>query len=75
MDPCAHGEFCDEDVAAFREENWGFGGDHLDFWVGFHDFLDSCERELVQFVVVSLVFEVVDDVLPVCGEDVFVCAV
>jgi len=41
VDPGAHREFRDEDVAAFGEEDGRFCGDHLDFWVGFHDFLDA----------------------------------
>lgn len=75
VDPGAHCEFCDKDIATFREEDWCFGGDHLHVWVGLHDFLDAGERQLVEFVVVGFGFEVVDYVLPVCGEDVFVSAV
>lgn len=70
VDPGAHGEFGDEDVAALCEENRGFGRDHFDFWIGFHDFLYARERELVDFIVVIVGFEVIDDVLPVCCQDV-----
>lgn len=69
VDPGAHGEFGDEDVAALCEEDGGFGRDHFDFWIGFHDFLYARERELVDFIVVIVGFEVVDDVLPVCCQD------
>ena len=75
MDPGAHGEFCDEDVAAFRKQDGCFGGDHFDFGVGFHDFFDTCQRQLVQFVIVGVSLEVRDYLLPVGSEDVFVGAV
>ena len=39
VDPCAHCELSDEDVAALGEENWRFCGDHLHFGVGFHHLL------------------------------------
>ncbi|KAI5302725.1 hypothetical protein KEM55_000927 [Ascosphaera atra] len=41
VDPGAHGEFRDEDVAALGEENGGFSGDHLYVGVGFHYFFDA----------------------------------
>ena len=44
----------DEDVAALGEQYWGFGGDHLDLGVRFHDLLDARKRQLVHFVVVVL---------------------
>ena len=67
MDPGAHGEFGDENVAAFGEEDGRFGRDHLYFWVGFHDLFDSGEGELVDFEIVTVGFEVVDCLLPVGG--------
>ena len=70
VDPGAHGEFGDEDVAALGEEDGRFGRDHLYFRVGFHDFFDAREGELVDFEVVAVGFEVVDCLLPVGGEDV-----
>jgi hypothetical protein len=70
MNPGTHGQFGDEDVAAFGEEDWGFGGDHLDFGVGFHHFLDAGERELVNFEVMGFCLEVIDGLLPVSSEDV-----
>lgn len=72
MNPSAHRQFGDEDVTALREEYRCFGRDHLDFWIGLHDFLDASERELVQFVVVGFVLEVINDVLPVGCKNVFV---
>ena len=69
VDPRAHGEFCDEDVAAFCEEDGCLGGDHFDFRIGFHHLLDACERKLVDFEVVSVSLEVVDSLLPVCCEN------
>ena len=41
MDPGAHCEFRDEDVATFGEENGSFCRDHLDFGVRLHDLLDA----------------------------------
>lgn len=66
VDPGAHGEFGDEDVAAFGEEDGRFGGDHFDFGVGLHDFFDARQGELVDFEVVGVGLEVVDCLLPVC---------
>ena len=70
MDPGAHGEFGDEDVAALCEEDGGLCGDHFDFRVSFHDFFYPRQRQLVDLVVMVVGFEVVDRVLPVGGEDV-----
>ena len=67
MDPSAHGELRDEDVAAFGEENGCFGGDHFNIGVGFHDFFYARQGQLVQFVVVGFGLEVVDGLLPVGG--------
>lgn len=67
VDPGAHGEFCDEDVATFGEEDGRFGRDHLDFRVGFHDFLNAREGELVDFEIMRVRFQVVDCLLPVGG--------
>jgi len=41
VDPGAHRELCDEDVASFSEQDWCFGRDHLHFRIRFHDFLDA----------------------------------
>jgi hypothetical protein len=70
VDPGAHSELGDEDVTPLGEEDGGFSGDHLDFGVGFHDFFDAREGELVDFEVVRVGFEVVDCLLPVRSEDV-----
>ena len=74
VDPGAHGEFGDEHVAAFGEEDGGFGADHFYFWVGFHHFFYSREGQLVHFVVVVFGFEFGYLVLPVGVEDVAVGA-
>jgi len=75
VDPGAHRQLGDEDVAAFGKKNRCLGTDHLHFWIGFHDFLDAGQRQLVQFVVVGFGFEVGDYMLPVSGQNVFVGAV
>ena len=75
MNPGSHCEFGNEDVAAFREEDWRFGGYHLDFWIGLHDFLDACEWQLMQFIVVIVRLEVRDNLLPVGCQDVFIGSV
>lgn len=41
VDPCAHGQLGDEDVAALGEEDGRLGRDHLHLRVGLHDFLDA----------------------------------
>jgi hypothetical protein len=74
VDPGAHGELGDESLAGFGEDYRRFGGDHLDFWVGLHDFLDARERQLVDLVVVVLRLEHCHDLLPVGVEDVAVVA-
>jgi len=65
VDPGAHCEFGDEDVAAFGEEDGSFGRNHLHFRVCFHDLLDSGEGELVDLEVVVVSLEVVDRLLPI----------
>lgn len=67
MDPSTHCQFRNEDVASLCEENWRLGGDHLDFWIRFHDFFDPCERKLVYLEVMCVGFKVVDSLLPICG--------
>ena len=74
MNPSSHGEFRDEDIAALGEEDGSLGRDHFDVRIGFHDFFDAREGQLVEFVVVGFGFEVVDGLLPVRGEDVAVVA-
>lgn len=69
VDPCAHCELGDEDVAAFGKEDRSFSADHLDLGIGLHHLFDSSQRQLVHFEVVSIGFEVVDRLLPVGGED------
>lgn len=43
VDPRAHGELGDEDVAALGEEDGRFRGYHFHLWVGFHDLFYACE--------------------------------
>ena len=70
VDPGAHGQLRDEDVAALGEQDGRFGGDHFDFGVGFHDLFDAGEGKLVDLEVVDVGFEVRYCLLPVGGEDV-----
>jgi len=44
VNPCPHGQLCDEDVATLCEQDWGLGRYHLDLWIGLHDFLDARQR-------------------------------
>jgi hypothetical protein len=74
VDPGAHSELGDECLAGFGEDNRCLGGDHLDFWIGFHDFLDARERQLVDLVVVVLRLEHRHDLLPIGVENVAVVA-
>lgn len=75
VNPGAHGELGDEDIAAFGEEDWRFSRDHLNFWISLHDLLDSREGQLVQFVVMLVRLQLCDLLLPVCVEDVAVVAI
>ena len=74
MDPRSHRQFCNEDVAAFREEDRSFGANHFHLRIGFHDLLDACKGKLVDFVVVGFVLELRDLVLPVGHQYVLVGA-
>ena len=74
MDPSAHRELGDENVAAFGEQDRGLGRNHLDVGIGFHDLLDAGEGQLVQLVIVGFVLELVDGVLPIGGQDVAIAA-
>ena len=71
VNPGAHCELGDENVASFGEEDGSFGRDHLDFRVRFHDFFYPCERKLVELVVMVFGLEGVDCLLPVRCEDLF----
>ena len=70
MYPCAHGELGDEDIAAFREQDWGFCRYHFHVRICFHDLLDACQWQLVYFVIMVLVLKLVDSLLPVGGQNV-----
>ena len=74
VDPRAHGELGDEGLASLGEDYRRFGGDHLDFWIGLHDFLDARKRKLVDLVVVVFCLEHRHDLLPVGVQDVAVVA-
>ncbi|KAK9113434.1 hypothetical protein Syun_020231 [Stephania yunnanensis] len=54
VEPGSDGEFEDEELACLGEEDGGFGGDHADVFIGFHDLLDAGEGELVVPEVVYL---------------------
>ena len=75
VDPCAHRELGDEDVAPLGEEDGRFGRDHLDVWVCLHDLLDARQWQLMDLVVVVFVLESLDRVLPVVDQRVAVCAI
>lgn len=54
MNPGAHGEFGDKDVAAFGKQDGSFRGYHFDFRIGFHDLLDARERQLMNLVIMGV---------------------
>jgi hypothetical protein len=72
VDPGAHGELCDEDVAALREQDGRLRRDHLDLGVCLHHLLDARQRQLVQLVVMFVRLELGNLLLPVRVEDVAV---
>ena len=74
MDPGAHGELGDEDIAAFGEEDGRFGRDHLHFRIGLHHLLDAGQRQVVLLIVVVGSFDLGDLLLPVGVENVAVVA-
>jgi len=69
VDPGAHGELGDEDVAALGEEDGRLGRDHLNFGVRLHDLLYPGQGQLVELVVMGVALEVVNRVLPVGSEN------
>lgn len=73
MDPCAHGQLGDKDIATLGEENGCLGRDHLDFRVRFHHLLDTSEWQLMDLVIVIVRFQVIDNVLPVGRQDIAGC--
>lgn len=74
VNPRAHGQLRDEDVAALRKQDWCLSRDHLDVRVCFHDFLDARQRELMQLIVVFIGLELRDLLLPVRVENIAVVA-
>lgn len=65
VDPCPHGEFSDENVAAFGEENGGLCGYHLYLGICLHDLFDARQRELVQLIVVLVRLQFCNLLLPI----------
>lgn len=74
MNPRAHGQFGDKDIASLGEEDGCFSRDHLDFGVRLHDLLDSCQGQLMELVVVGIILEVVDSLLPISRQNFLVVA-
>lgn len=72
MYPGAHRQLGNEDVASFGEQDRRLGRDHLDLRVGLHDLLDPRQWELMLLVVMRVILQRADRVLPVGGEDVAV---
>lgn len=70
VDPRAHRQLGDEDIAAFGEENGRLSRDHLHVRIRLHHFLYARQRQLVNLVVVVLIFQVADDMLPICRQDI-----
>jgi hypothetical protein len=68
--PSSHSELCNEDVAAFSKQDWGFGGNHLDFGIRLHDLFYPRERQLMQLEIVFLGLELSYLILPVHIQDV-----
>lgn len=69
VDPSAHSELGDEDVAAFCKKYRSFRGDHLNVRIGLHDLLYPGKWEMVVFIIMIFRLKVVYSLLPVCGED------
>lgn len=72
MNPGAHCELGDENIATLGKKNWSLGGDHLDFRIGLHDLLYPSQGQLMQLVVMVVAFQVVDGLLPISCQDVLV---
>lgn len=70
MDPSSHGQLGNEDIAALGKQDWRLRGNHLHLRIGLHDLLYACQGQLVYFVVMIIRFQVVDNMLPVSGQDV-----
>ena len=70
VDPRTHCELGYEDVAAFCKEDGSFGRYHFDFRVGFHDFFDARQRQLVELEVVLVRLQLGYLILPIHVKDV-----
>ena len=74
VDPRSHGEFCNENVTSLGEQDGSFGRNHFDFGVRFHDFFDARQRQRMNLVIVVLIFQRVDCLLPICGQNFAIVA-
>lgn len=74
MNPCAHGQLGDKDVATFGKQDGGFRRYHLDLGIRFHNLLDARQRQLMNLVVVGLSLQVGDRLLPVGSQDIPILA-
>lgn len=70
MNPGAHGQLRDEDITTLGEQNGCLRRDHLDFRIRFHHLLDTSEGQLVDFVIMVVRFQVVNDMLPIGCQDI-----
>lgn len=75
MNPCTHGQFGDEDVAAFGKQDWSLGRYHLHLRIRFHYFFDAGQRQLVDLVVMSFGLQVGYGLLPISGKNIPILAV
>lgn len=70
VDPRPHRELGDEDITSLGEENRRFSRNHLHLRVCFHDLLDSCQGELVDLIVMIVILEMIDNVLPIRRQNI-----
>ena len=72
MDPSPHGQLGDEDIATLGKEDRSLSRDHLNIGIGLHNLLYPGQGELVHLVVVLVILEVMDGLLPVGCQDILV---
>lgn len=75
VDPGAHRQLRDEDVAPLGEEDRRLRRDHFHLRIRLHHLLDPRQWQLVDLVVVRVRLQVVDCLLPVSSQDVAVLSV
>lgn len=75
MNPCAHRELRDEDVAPFGEQDRGFSRDHFHIRISLHDLFDSGQWKLVDLVIMGIIFEAVDGLLPISCQNIAIVAI